>query len=773
MTELLQTLTLLNRVHRRFPAQPISIGVPWPLGGLADEAAISLRDTGGAPLPVAATVLNRWPDGSIQWTLLDFAADLAAGEEQRLTVVADGAPKPAPEFPVHISLDNGRLALANGLVELELTETGGLLRRWVAAGKTVIEPGSLDLVVTGSDGTEYTVSGDASRRLSIEHATPLRAVARLDGKHTAENGETLLHYWVKFTLTAGSPDVKISYHFRNRELPVPGVSARSIRLTATLGTPANAERAITQQNRGRQYLTAPIRLPEDFEIFSSDTPLIDHYQAQHVDGGSGGVYIREGELLRQGVEEYPWFLRKDIGDFDPSLPLKFRGIYQERCVWPYLAVAGSEQAVAVVPLNFTGMHPKSLRIEGKQIIYSIWPAWASPLDITQGAGRTHEVVIAALPAGATDFDFQTRYLSREVGIYAFGGEASDPVAVTPDIEWIRKCEVFHAHRLPEYSPDEHFRFERKLARIGYGGATGAVTSTPANGMWNFGDYAPVCNNDNMASLRYLQDYLRSGNWDLASRALHACRHIIDVDYVDFSIYPYQHQGFCAHCPGHNHGAVYPSHEWISDLFIAYAISGDPEIKRAALNMCENVLYWVNDAEAFTIVAADHREAGQPMINLTWAYEFNPDRRYLDACEKIVREVYMKAAREYGRMLVPKPTAESITYLMLYGDWACWKGMFYYWLITRDEELKDFYLRECELRVTESGAPTGGDPRGADVEMAAFAYYMTGDRRWLDAVARPFRMMFEASAWEWTWEHGIFYVKLAFELGIISDEQVRL
>jgi hypothetical protein len=773
MSIMSQTLTLKNRVHRAFPAQPIAIGVPWPRGGVGEGTGISLRDAAGEPLPVAATVLNRWPDGSVQWTLLDFAAELAPGEEQRLTVTADGAPAPAPAYPVRVNLEGNRLTLTNGLVELELGEAGELLRRWTAAGRPVIEPGSLDLVVTGSDDTEYTVSGDASRRLSVEHATPLRAVARVDGRHTAGNGETLLHYWLKFTVTAGSPDVKISYHFRNRELPVPGISVQSIRLTAVLGVPEGAERAITQQNRGRQYLTAPVRLPEDFEIFSADTPLIDHYQALHVDGESGGVYIREGEYLRQHVEEYPWFLRKDAGDFDPNLPLKFRGIYQERCVWPYLAVAGPEQAVAVVPLNFTGMHPKSLRIEGKRLTYGIWPAWAGPLAITQGAGRTHEVVIAALPADAADFDFQTRYLSREVGIYAFAGEASDPVAVTPDIAWIRKCEVFHAHRLPEYQPDAHFRFERKLARIGYGGATGSVTSTPANGMWHFGDYAPICNNDNMASLRYLQDYLRSGNWDLAARALHACQHIIDVDYVDFSIYPYQHQGFCAHCAGHNLGAVYPSHEWISDLFIAYAISGDPELKQAALNMCENVLYWTNDPEGFAIVAADHREAGQPMINLTWAYEFNPDQRYLDACEKIVRQVYMPAAREYGRMLVPKPTRESVTYLMLYGDWACWKGLFYYWLITRDEELKEFYLRECDLRVSEAAAPTGGDPRSADVEMAAFAYYMTGDRRWIDRFARAFRMMFEASNWEWTWEHGIYYVKLAFDLGIIDDEQVRL
>lgn len=767
-----QTLTLTNRVHRDFPAQPISAGVPWPQGMLADAATVSLRSA-EEPLPVAATVLNRWPDGSVQWTLLDMSVDLAASETRQLIVSADGDTSSAPHHPVRCTLAQRQVTVSNGLVQLALSESGSLLQEWTVAGQPVVEAGSLDLVVTGSDDTAYTIAGDATRRLSVEHDTSLRAVIRLDGRHAAVNGEGLLHYWVKFTVTAGSPDVKLTYHFRNRELPVPGVTVKSICLLATLGVPADSERAITQQNRGRQYLTAPVRLPEDFEIFSADTPLIDQYPAMHVDGESGGVYLRQGEYLRQNVEDYPWFLRKDLNAFDPRLPLKFRANAAERAVWPYIALAGPAQSIAIVPLNFTGMHPKSLRIDGNRITYAIWPDWAGPLPITQGAGRTHEVVIASLPADATDFDFQSRYLCREVGIYSFGGEASDPVTVTPDIDWIRDCEVFHAHRLPAYQPDEHFRFERKLARVGYGGITGAVTNTRANGMWHFGDYAPICNNDNNASLRYLQEYLRSGSWDHATRALHACQHIIDVDYVDFSIYPYQHQGFCAHCPGHNAGAVYPSHEWISDLFIAYAISGNPEFKTLALNMCENVLYWVNDPEGFRIVSADHREAGQPMINLTWAYDFNPDPRYLAACEKIVREVYMKAAEDYGRMLVPKPTADSVTYLMLYGDWACWKGMFYYWLICRDEKLKAFFLKECDLRVSESSAPTGGDPRSADVEMAAFAYYMTGDRTWIDRFARVFRMMFDASNWEWSWEHGMYYVKLAFDLGVINDDMVRL
>ena len=132
------------------------------------------------------------------------------------------------------------------------------------------------------------------------------------------------------------------------------------------------------------------------------------------------------------------------------------------------------------------------------------------------------------------------------------------------------------------------------------------------------------------------------------------QHIIDVDLVAKSSYPYQDGGMCAHCPRHNHGAAYPSHMWFTELLFAYALTGDEEFRRTAVNACENLLYWINDPDGFRIVAADEREAGQPMINLTWVYQFNRDERYIAACRKIIREKHMADTERYGRCIDGKP-----------------------------------------------------------------------------------------------------------------------
>ena len=70
-------------------------------------------------MPFAARTLNTWPDGSIQWSLLDFAVDLDSSGARVVasdTEAAGGAP--LPPHPVAVREEPGRLIVSNGLTEL-------------------------------------------------------------------------------------------------------------------------------------------------------------------------------------------------------------------------------------------------------------------------------------------------------------------------------------------------------------------------------------------------------------------------------------------------------------------------------------------------------------------------------------------------------------------------------------------------------------------------------------------------------------------------------
>ena len=232
---------------------------------------------------------------------------------------------------------------------------------------------------------------------------------------------------------------------------------------------------------------------------------------------------------------------------------------------------------------------------------------------------------------------------------------------------------------------------------------------------------------------------------------------------------------CAHCPRHNHGAAYPSHMWFTELLFAYALTGDKEFLDAAGRTCDNLVFWINDPWGFEIISCDGREAGQPLINLAWTYEFLPEPRYLQAMEKIVRECYMEKVERFGRLTYLKPHEDMpLVQFDGYGEWAAWEGLFWVWNVTRDEPLRAFLLEQFERRLTEEKMETAAtDFRAADYNVAAYAWYLSGDRKWLDRVARPFRVAFRAVKWSFAWVKSMYFIKLAFEHGIIDDDDVLI
>jgi hypothetical protein len=51
--------------------------------------------------------------------------------------------------------------------------------------------------------------------------------------------------------------------------------------------------------------------------------------------------------------------------------------------------------------------------------------------------------------------------------------------------------------------------------------------------------------------------------------------------------------------------------------------------------------------------------------------------------------------------------------------------------------------------------------------------LTGDRSWLDRVAKPFRAAFRAGAWQLDFSHAMYFIKPAFELGLVTDDDVTV
>src|SRR3989442_4207928 len=66
-------------------AWPAAASVPLPRGRLRDPN-VWIAAPGGRATLAQACVLERWPDGSVRWLLVDFLADVAAGDHATYTL---------------------------------------------------------------------------------------------------------------------------------------------------------------------------------------------------------------------------------------------------------------------------------------------------------------------------------------------------------------------------------------------------------------------------------------------------------------------------------------------------------------------------------------------------------------------------------------------------------------------------------------------------------------------------------------------------------------
>lgn len=758
-----QKIFLKNRIHRQLKNQPITYGVCWQEGELFDEKEIALFDENNNQIPAGITVLNRWQDNSIQWTLLDFNIDIGESSHRTITVKTGNFPQIKPDDPVNVEIKNNDIVMSNGIVKISLSsKKGRLIEEWTAYGKKVVETDGFDVFFKTLNNKKFSLKA-GSRSISVEHLNPLRCVVRIDGKHGCSDKKEMLDYFLRFEIFAGRDDVKITYCFRNRELPVPGIKIKSMYIECRASVEKDAKKCFTAKNLTRYYQPGFLRIDEDPVIVASDTDNLDDFENQHKRGNVALVFVKDEKVLHDPDEQKPWFMRK----------VKYRMTVGHKLVFPYLALLGKNGGVLASFYQMNTLYPKEFKSRKNTFLFGIWPDWAKALSITQGAGRSHTIFVAPLNVDISDIEIQNKYLSWEVPMMP-GWPPQSPVEISCDIEHVRKCKVFAIDMLPEYDMKNRPLFEKKVLNswigISYGtlGWTEEVVPMLPTGFWDYGDNG--ANNEEMFGLVYFQNHLRTGNWTSAENGIAIARHILEVDFVDFSIDALQNGGMVAHCLNHNNGAVYPSHMWFTELLFAYVLTGDKEFKNAATRICENLLQWIENDKYFEIISGDHRESGQPMINLTWCYEFNRDKRYLQACEKIIKENLMKQVEKYGKMFAPKPHSMPLK-LVRYGDYATWEGMFWYWKITKDEKVKNFMLSQLEWRLSNEFMTPFVYHRVSDINPAAYAYYMTGDRTWIDRIAKFIKASFRCAKWPIGWVHSMYALKIAFDLGIICDDDI--
>ena len=102
-------------------AEPLTVSIPFAAGRIQNPQQLMIQSDGRS-WPCQNRALSRWPDGSVQWLLTHFQADLPGNLDRTFTFEVSpgaGAPYSGPQVLVHekaagIEVNTGRLRFLIG-----------------------------------------------------------------------------------------------------------------------------------------------------------------------------------------------------------------------------------------------------------------------------------------------------------------------------------------------------------------------------------------------------------------------------------------------------------------------------------------------------------------------------------------------------------------------------------------------------------------------------------------------------------------------------------
>lgn len=192
-----------------------SWGVPWAQGKVRKDQAFTLTTADGKILPLQTWPLAWWPDGSIKWA--GFATVAGPETAGSLTLSLSNIAPPASGPVVQVRESDTTFEIDTGRLKVRIPRWGGsLIDSMVIDGREVARQGQLICVL--QDGPDGGAENAPSRekyaakveRVTMEQSGPVRAVAKIEGKHRGlKSSREWLPFVVRLYFYAGQGTVRL------------------------------------------------------------------------------------------------------------------------------------------------------------------------------------------------------------------------------------------------------------------------------------------------------------------------------------------------------------------------------------------------------------------------------------------------------------------------------------------------------------------------------------------------------------------------------------
>lgn len=360
-------------------AEPVSIGIPLPRGFVEDPSRLGLYGPDGR-LPLQSRALDRWPDGSIRWALLDFQADFDK-EGQPYEVRSDAATEITASQELSVSEAAGEVVVNTGAATFRMGPGRAFPFREIAQSSGA-EGVRGELTVSGPGGASWKV---AIERVVVEEAGTLRVAVALHGRIDGD-GKPQLEVSGRLHFFAGSPTVKVILTVRN---PRRAVHPGGLWDLGDAGS-------VLLRELGLKFTLPSGDRPSDIHWAAAPGRPVQHCRGafELYQDSSGGEHWRSPNHLNR----------------EHRIPLAFRG-YRIRAAGtettdlratPAVTLKGPDHEISLAVPAFWENFPKAIESDGDSLAVGLFPRQFGDLhEIQGGEQKTHTLFVGFGPDRVT------------------------------------------------------------------------------------------------------------------------------------------------------------------------------------------------------------------------------------------------------------------------------------------------------------------------------------------------------------------------------------
>ncbi|MGQ9663103.1 MAG: exo-rhamnogalacturonan lyase family protein [Kiritimatiellia bacterium] len=226
------------RVDRR--AEPVTGGVPLPVGLVHNTDQLRVIDPAGNVVPAQFKVMERWwkpaYDDSIRWLKVDFLADVPA-TESTVYRLRDNGQGTTPATPLNVIESTEEILVTTGPLRFSVSKTAFNVidKAWFDLNGDGVFDAQEQMIYANPENGGVILSGEWTekklpdrtlfysgiqppRRIVIEERGPVRVTILAEGTHYARDPAIttgMYDYRVRIHAYAGKPFVRVQYALQN------------------------------------------------------------------------------------------------------------------------------------------------------------------------------------------------------------------------------------------------------------------------------------------------------------------------------------------------------------------------------------------------------------------------------------------------------------------------------------------------------------------------------------------------------------------------------